>query len=311
MTLVIAGYNHSKSLDYSSFASDTTEVYEPVMEVNGLFVMADSAITSHAGGRTLLNGFRKIHTLEAKLWKPYFQPDGSFKDYQEVYETNELFVAFAGSTLTAQHIINSIHGHLGQLRISYERASLSSSVEYKVIRHCQKNLLVSDYGSYWDDDTFTNRDFEGLLTADVIANVIEYSVNDALRSASSYKLSMEEFRDMHTEIVAGIWCPVSKKHNLYVYRMQSRPGDDGVLTAFTSKELIPSGSIAVLGMRRTFESRAQEAFETAIGKFITPDRTLWAFLNDAIDEVQASESKEIDRPAALRTLERGRVRRVY
>ena len=52
MTLVIAGYEHEKSMDFSSW-SEETKPYVPTMNVDGLFAIADSAITSHQGGRTL------------------------------------------------------------------------------------------------------------------------------------------------------------------------------------------------------------------------------------------------------------------
>lgn len=311
MTLIIAGYEYSKSIDYWGYADDRATTYTPTMEPNGLFVVADSAITSHAGGRTLLNGFRKVHCLEAKLWKPYFMPDGSFRDYLNVYETRPLFVAFAGSTLTAQHIINSITEHLSNLRISYERENGDGEIRYNVIRHCQRNPLSSDLtASYWDDDTFLNRDFEGLLTGNVIANTIEYSMNDALRSAIRYKNSQEDFNAMYTEIVAGVWCPVSNRHELYVYRMLNKTGDDGALIAYTQKALVPQAEVAVLGMRKTFENLAQDRFSNAMSLFNPPASVMYEFLNDAIDQVQGSGSKEINRPASFRHLDRNSITRV-
>ena len=300
MTLVIAGYEHSKSMDYSDLAEDHSITYTPKMEPDGLFVVADSAITSHAGGRTLLNGFRKIHRLEAKLWKPYFQPNGSFSGYREVYETRPLFVAFAGSTLTAQHILNSITTHLSELRISCEKEYVNDAIQYNVIRSCQKNPLSPEGTPVeWDNNTFLNRDFERLLTGEVIAKTIEYSINDALQSASRYKLSMDEFNAMHTELVSGVWCPVSKRHELYVYRMASKPGDDEALVAYTQKELVPETEVAVLGMRKMFESLAQHEFSKAMLSFTSPAYAMFDFLNNAIDQVKNSGSKEIDKPMTL------------
>ena len=309
MTLVIAGYDYTKSIDYSKYSDDPSIKYVPSMEVNGLFVVADSAITSHSGGRTLLNGFKKVHTMEAKLWKPYFMPDGSFRSYHEVFDSRPLFVAFAGSTLTAQHVINSISGHLEALRISYERQRFTDPVKYNVVRHCQRNPLYES-ASYWDDDTFTDRDFEGLLSGEVISDTIEYSINDALMSAGRYKLSMDEFQAMHTEIVAGFWCPVSKSHELYVFRMLSKTGDEGVLVAYTKKQKVQENEVAVLGMRKAFESSAQTAFDSAMSDFLPTGNAMHAFLENAIDTVQSTNSKEIDRPTSFRTLERGRIKRI-
>ncbi|ENC9762108.1 hypothetical protein [Pseudomonas aeruginosa] len=310
MTLIIAGYNHEKSIDFKKFADSPVPPYTPSMDLNGLFVVADSAITSHSGGRTLLNGFKKVYTIEAKLWKPYFMPDGSFRDYNEVYDKNQGFVAFSGSTLTAQHIINSITAHLESLRISYNPKSFGEPIEYNVVRHCQRNPLKTDSITYWDDYTFLNRDFEGLLTGDVISDCIEYSINEALRSAGRYKLSIEEFRDMHTELVSGFWCPVKKRHELYVYRMLSKQGEDGVLVAYTEKILVPSNEVAVLGMRKEFELRAQNEFNSAMADFESPAERLHAFLDLAINEVQDNGSKQIDRPTSFRKLKNGRIKRI-
>lgn len=309
MTLIIAGYEYSKSTNFLLYAEEGVVPPPPSMDLDGLFVVADSAITAHKGGRTLLNGFRKVHCIEAKLWKPYFMPDGSFKDYLEVYDTRQLFVAFAGSTLTAQHIINSITEHLSNLRISYRRENEIGTIRYDVIRHCQLNALFSDL-SYWDDDTFLDSDFKELLTGEVIANTIEYSMNEALRSATRYKISIDEFNAMQTELVAGIWCPVRKRHELYLYRMLRKRGADGVLVAYTESSLVPENQVAVLGMRNQFESGAQNAFNNALSSFTSPAILMYEFLNNAIDQVQNSGLKDIDRPTSFRKLDRNQINRI-
>ncbi len=309
MTLVIAGYEHEKSMDFSSW-SEETKPYVPTMNVDGLFAIADSAITSHQGGRTLLNGFRKVYEMEASLWKPYFMPDGAFRDYLNVYQKREFFIGFAGSTLTAQHILNSISEHLGNLRISYDREDGNGAIKYKVIQHCQENPLASPEASYWDDDTFTDRDFDGLLTGAVIAEFVEYSINNALRSASKYKLSMDEFQAMHTDLVCGTWCPYAKRHELYLFRMKSMQGEDGVLFAYTEKQFVEAGEVAVLGMNNRFGSLAQDRFNSALMSFKSPASEMYKFLEECIDEIQNEGSKEIDRPVSFRKLNRLKITRV-
>lgn len=311
MTLIIAGYEHSKSIDYTRFSKDKDATYTPEMEVSGLFVVADSAITNPANGRTILNGFRKTHSIETKLWKPYFMPDGSFRDYKEVFETNQIFVSFAGSTLTAQHIINSITTHLQNLRISYKRHDVDKSIIYTVIKHCEPNPLATPNRiSYWDDDTFLNRDFEGLLTGEVIASTIEYSMNDALSSASKYKLDMNELAAMHTEIVAGVWCPVSKRHELYVYRMQTTRDEDGVLVPCTTKSLVPTTEVAVLGMRKEFETNAQAELTDALKSFTPPAKIMLKFLGNAIKSIEQQGGKGIAFPMSLTKLEKYKINKI-
>lgn len=309
MTLIFAGYEHEKSLDASLFSDDPTP-YVPEMKVCGLFAIADSAITTLHGGRTLLNGFRKVYEMEAKLWKPFFMPNGSFRGYSEIYERREIFVGFAGNTLTAQHILNSISEHLGNLRVSYSRENSRDPIKYEVIRHCQANSLISAEASYWDDDTFTDRDFEGLLTGSVIANFVEYSINNALRSASSYKLSMEEFQSMYTDLICGLWCPYKRRHELYLFRMMSKKGEDGVLFAYTERQLVKEDKIAVLGMRNRFEISAQNKFSEALSTFKKPSSEMYRFLEECIDEVQNDGYKEIDRPISFRVIDELKITRV-
>jgi hypothetical protein len=309
MTLVIAGYDYEKSLKYTWGGESTSDQDKPEMEVCGLFIAADSAISSHNGGRTLLNGFKKVYCIKANLWKPYFMPDGSFKDYLEIHEQREVFVAFAGSTLTAQHIINSITAHLENLRITFGRHG-DGSIYYNAIRHCQKNPLIAAEASYWADDTFLPRNFEGLLTGEIISKTTEYSINEALLSAGRYKLSMEEFQAMRTELVLGVWCPYRKRYELHLYRMLQKPGNAGGLIAYTEGKLLEPKEIAVLGMRTQFETSAQVEFENSIRNNLSPSATLNQFLKKSIEKVQESGSKEIDHPISFRRLNRNGIERI-
>jgi len=145
-----------------------TDHFDP--EPAGIFFAADSAITD-AKGNTLLNGFRKIYTTYVQLWEPYFVGE-FFRGYRAVYESTEVALAFAGSTLTAQHYLNSITEHLGNLRITCE--SLGGPMKYCVGLDCQSNPLQSP-GAVWDEDTFPRSAFNGLLTADVIAHAVHHS----------------------------------------------------------------------------------------------------------------------------------------
>lgn len=309
MTLIIAGYDYKRPYVFSSMNEELEDIKPLKMELDGIFVMADSAITTHKGGRTLLNGFKKVHIIKGQLWKPYFLPDGSFKDYFEVHESRNFLVAFAGSTLTAQHIINSVTEHLSNLRISYERHN-NGSITYKAIRHCQKNPLVSDGISYWDDDTFLDRNFEGLLTGEIIAKTTEYSINEALKSAGKYKLTIDEFREMHTELVLGVYCPYKKRHELYVYRMLDKPGADGVLIAYTEAHLVEEKKLILLGMRKDFEENAQQDFDISLQEFRSPSSSMYTFLKNAIDKVQNLGSKEIDHPTSFRKLCENSIERI-
>jgi len=297
MSLVIAGYDYEM-------------LWDSKMD-DGIFAIADSAITSHQGGRTILNGFRKVYELEAKIWKPNFTPDGYFRNYLDIYSIHPFIVGFAGSTLTAQHILNSITGHLKKLRISYVDREMQAPIKYNIVLPCEKNLLISPpIPTSYDETTFLDSDYENLVTGELIAEFVEHSVNHALKSASSYKLSMKEFQSMYTDIFCGVWCPQKRQHEIYIYRMKSKRNEEGTLYAYTEKVYLNQNEIAVLGMRKDFEKEAQSIYDKALKEEEKPSRIAYNFLNACIDKVQDSGSKEIDRPISFRKLDKYKIKKI-
>ena len=143
----------------------------------GIFAIADSAITTSGGTKTLLTGFRKVYDMKAILYKPDFAPDGSFRNYSYVYDELPFIVGFAGSTLVAQHIINTISGHLEKLEISCQERNGYEPIKYIINLPCENNLLKkTPIYTQWDDDTFLDSDFKDLLSGDYISNAIEHSI---------------------------------------------------------------------------------------------------------------------------------------
>ena len=195
------------------------------------------------------------------------------------------------------------------MRISFGRHD-DGSIYYNVIRQCQKNPLITAEASYWNDETFLPRDFKGLLTGEIISKTTEYSINEALLSAGRYKLSMDEFQAMRTELVLGVWCPYRKRYELHLYRMLQKAENNGVLIAYTERKLLEPNEIAVLGMRTKFEANAQAAFENSIKNHFSPSAALNQFLKESIDEVQKSGSNEIDHPTSFRRLNRNGIERI-
>lgn len=306
MTLVIAGHNMKKPLNYAA----AWGVKNTKLQPNGLFIVSDSVITAHGsnGLSPVLGGFRKVYPLSIKIWKPSFLGK-YFHSYQTVFFESQCFIAIAGSTLTAQHVLNMISEHLDKLRISYERSpSYGTPGKYFIIRHCQKNILNQGQGiNTWDEDMFTDNDYRGIITADAIANIIEYSINEALSSARKYKLDAASLNGMYTEFAAGIHCPATDEHKLYTFRMDSKLNDEGMIEVFSVKNEIPENGLAVLGMRKEFESSAQKILETSIANEIPPAVELFDFLNNAIDTVKDTGNFAIDRPSVLKIFNRGKL----
>lgn len=306
MTLIIAGYDHKESVNYGFLGADTSSKSRAEMEPCGVFAISDSAITD-VNGRALLNGFRKTYQIEAKLWKPYFQPDGSFKDYLQVYESQNVIMGFSGGTLTAQHILNSINEHLSQLRISCSDEDRFSPITYEVIRHCQPNPL-REKSRYWDNDTFLDRDFSDLLTGSVIAEAVEHSINKALKSATHYKLSPEKLESMTTDFFCATWCRRLRRYELYEFRMQTTHDEDGALYGYTEKRLVDQNEVIVLGMRDRFEDEALRVFTQSITQNLNPFSQLVEYTGQCIDLVDEEGDSLIDRPIFSMLLDKNKVK---
>ncbi len=301
MTLIIAGYE-IKEDPWSKVWGDM----ESELGVDGLFAVADSVITvmGSNGVTPILSGLRKIHPVAIKLWKPYFVRE-DFRDYFEVYLESNCFIAFAGSTLIASHVLNNITEHLSKLQISYQYGPNSDEPgKYIVQMHCQENILKSAQNMTWSTEMFLDRHYDKIITAEYILDIIEYSINKAISSARKYQLTPESIKNMHTEFIAGVHCPATNQHQLYVYRMDKKLVD-GMLEVFVKGEKILENKVAVIGMRKQFEDKAQKHFEDALNTKVSPGDALYKFLNKTIDEVSESGSFAIDRPSVYTTFKEG------
>lgn len=311
MTLVIVG--HEKVKDGFSQVWAHKGESKISLRSKGLFAVSDSVITTNGtqGEKPILSGLRKVHHVPIKLWKPFFIHE-YFHDYLEVYLETGCFIAFSGSTLTATHALNTIIEHLAKLQISYKSCKESNySGKYIVQRHCEYNELRASPGVIlWSEDMFLPRHFEGLLSYEFIASIIEHSINVALKSAKKYRLSREDLDLMSTDFAAGIYCPRRASHHIFVYRMQERLNKDNVIEVFTKGEEVSEDQVAVLGMRTQFETRAQNIYKHALNQGNSTGSKLFEFLNLAIDEVAKSGSFAIDRPALHNKFERGKLEKL-
>lgn len=305
MTLVIVGHEQVED-GYGSVWRKDNDSKEITLRSEGLFAVADSIITvtGSNGDTPLLSGLRKIYPIPIKLWKPSFL-DVYFNGYFETYIESSCFVAFAGSTLTATHALNLISDHLCNLQISYK----FNRGEYIVQRHCETNVLSDSKNAIWDKHMFLDRYFQKLLTAQYIAEVIEHSINTALKSAQKYRLSKDEINKMHTDFAAGIHCPTTGQHFLFLYRMQITQKED-LVEVYTKREEIKSDTVAVLGMRSEFEERAQKKYFEALKSGSSTGKEMFKFLNDSIKEVSSKGKFSIDKPSFHMKFEDGLLEKI-
>lgn len=315
MTLVIAGYmfdNPAAGYVWPSSTANRKSRATQTSEPSGIFIAADSTISTNGRpSQTLLSGFRKIYEVRATLWRPYFI-GGYFKDYRTEHSSCQLLVAFAGSTLTAQHYLNSITTHLQNLRISHRQRTIGQPepIEYMVRLECETNPVEG--GGVFSDDTYTPNDLQAFqLTADDLARAIQHSLEHALRSAKKYKLDRQGFDSLNTPFVAGMQCPTTMKYRLFRFDILETSIPDEPLSMSVDMTEVTPNQVAVLGMSGHFDQRAQAAYNSALVANRSTHHACFDFLQDVIDEVQKTGSKAIDLPAVLKTLdERGVTKKV-
>ena len=104
--------------------------------------------------QTLLSGFKKIYRVPIPIYKPSFI-GMHFHDYRSVCHQTSCFIAFSGSTLTAQHVLNAVGNHLSDLRIGHEFADLSSGkVLCNIVLHSIRGALTEAKRHKVDEDGF-------------------------------------------------------------------------------------------------------------------------------------------------------------
>ena len=313
MSLIFVGYDTEK-VDFSRWGR-TKEIQsinlEPYIVDKCVFAISDSAITINEGKKTLLTGFRKIYDITAKLWEPSFSPGGDFIGYHHVHSQYNLIIGFVGSTLVAQHILNGITGHLEHLKISCKERVPNSlqEIEYIVNLPCVYNVLSdSPVLNQWDETTFAPANFNGLISGEFLANSIEHSINASIKSAREHRLDYDEFKQMFTDIFCGVYCPIEREHQVYIFRMKAKE-EDGIMIAYTEKEKLSKDDIAVLGMRADFEQDAKDIFTKAKENGENVVVALENFMSDCIDKVHSRGSSEIDRPIVSKRLDQGLIKK--
>ena len=290
MTLVIAG--HDIKIDNARPGYVGT--------VQGLFVTADSTITD--GRQTLLSGFKKIYQVPIKVYRPSFT-GAHFQDYFSPRLETSCFIAFAGSTITAQHVLNGINNHLSLLRYGHEGSGPGIPGTYQILMDCERNSL-RDGNNQWAEDMFLDTDMEELLTGDVVARVVLHSIQCAHGSAKRHKIDQRGWDSLLTQYVIGTYCEKEKRNRLFTVIPSHRRVAGVIVDVDVTLHEVPPGELVVLGMRQ-YEAGAATAYNLALESRGDVKRAMFEFLNGAIDEVLQKDTREIDRPAILKAFSKG------
>jgi hypothetical protein len=271
MTLIFVGHQPQRTFD------------------SGLFVIGDSAITS--GTRTLLSGFKKVYPLPIKLWKPTIT-GGQSRGYRLIYQEQEGFAAFAGSTLTSQHYLNAVIEHLSNLRISSEK---EGPFKLKVKWPCHVNPIM-DYSIRWDDNLFVQDEYRTLLTEELIVETVQHALEAAVSSAKRYRLDEESFNLLLNEFAFGFRDPQDYSNFCLYHFWMTREQVDFIAQVKVNHLKVGCQDLIVLGMEKKFGASARQAFGAALASNADVETVLWNHLESAIESVKSSGESGIDQP---------------
>ena len=304
MTLVIAGYSYG------------------VFEQESIYFASDSNITQN--NVVMVNGFKKVIEVPIKMQGLSFSGEW-FNDYYHKSKNDAVCaIAFAGSTLVAQHMINSIKNHLSELYPSYRNG------KYILAMSCEgsKQLRNGDY----DESMFLPRHINSLINADYISDVVEHSINAVLDKARKHTSMRNHFGAYQAEFLLGIQCPQDRKYYLYKYEIV----EDPILEAVVKKTVIRRNAIAMIGSGKFkqdyFEKVVfKEAFDNRIFTkndfqissltheynsffgthgFVYAGKRVFKLLNEVIDYENSTRSNIIGKPSGLFELQDGILKRV-
>jgi len=283
VTLVIAGH----SLLNMGFSRLDNKFCE------GIFFVSDSSITKK--GTPLVSGFKKVVEMPIRVAGLNFLEE-TFQGYHGYRYQGACAIAFAGSTLVAQHILNSIRNHLSDLYPTFRDGT------YQLAMVCEEHKFL--YGDY-PTEMFLERDIrpDSLLSAQLVADVVKHSVQSILNQAKKHNNMRQMFSAYQADFILGVCCPNTKKYHLYQYEILPSDPDGAVV----SMKEIPEGKVAVIGMRKLHEQDANDTFAKAVAEGMTTAPVMFDFLVNAITAQNEIGVFDIGFPAFHYMLEQSRL----
>lgn len=269
MTLVIAGYNRG--------------VFE-----EGIYFAADSHITQN--NHILVKGFKKIIELPIRVKGLNFCGNW-FNGYLGNRYESACAVAFAGSSLVAQHLINSMKNHLSELYPTYLDG------RYQIVMSCERRKHLRNSDSY-SEDMFLGRDLDNILTGKYLSKVVCHSIEAVLNEARKHGSMSRLFVAYQAEFIFGVQCPQTREHQLYQYKIVP----DEELGATVEFQKIAQDSLAVIGGKIKFRESALEALK-GCPPSDKQSYTMFSFLNQTIDSENSIGNNSIGKPSGLFNLE--------
>lgn len=267
MTLVIAGYSSGGFEE-------------------GVYFASDSHITQN--NLVLVKGFKKVIELPIRVKGLNFCGEW-FNGYLGNRYESACGIAFAGSSLVAQHLINSMKNHLSELYPTYHNGS------YQIVMSCEtnKHLRQTDY----DESMFLDRHLDSILNADYISQVVSHSIEAVLNKAREHGSMSKLFSAYQAEFVLGVQCPQSREYYLYQYEIVPDPD----LGAKVETLKINKNELAVIGAKKFKEEALSELRQCKSEE--KPSQRIFSFLSKVIENESGIGNNGIGKPIGLYNLQ--------
>lgn len=269
MTLVIAGYSRGG-------------------DEKGIYFAADSHITQR--NQILVKGFKKVIELPIRVKGLNFCGEWFNRYLGNRYESS-CAIAFAGSSLVAQHIINSMKNHLSELYPTYFDG------RYQIVMSCENKKHLENNDNY-SEDMFLERDLDNILTGEYLSQVICHSIDAVLKDSRKHGSMSNLFSAYQAEFIFGVQCPQTKEHQLYQYEIVP----DEKLGAKVKFNRIAQNELAVIGDKTKFRDSALDILRKCPPKKNASD-AIFSFLNESIDNENSIGNNGIGKPSVLFNLE--------
>ncbi|CAH9057080.1 hypothetical protein PSEHALCIP103_01585 [Pseudoalteromonas haloplanktis] len=252
----------------------------------GIYFASDSHITQN--NHVLVKGFKKVIEIPIRVKGLNFCGEW-FNGYSGNSYQGACSVAFAGSSLVAQHLINSMKNHLTELFPTYYNDS------YQIVMSCEtnKHLRQTDY----DDSMFLDSHLDTILTAEYVSQVICHSIEAVLNKAREHCSMSRLFTAYQAEFILGVQCPQTREYHLYQYEIVP----DQELGAKVEITRVNQNELAVIGAKK-FKDDALIELAQCEGEE-KPSEKIFRFLNSVIESETSIGNNGIGKPSGLYNLQ--------
>lgn len=252
----------------------------------GIYFASDSHITQN--NSILVKGFKKVIEIPIRVKGLNFCGEW-FNGYLGNRYEGACSVAFAGSSLVAQHLINSMRNHLTELFPTYYGGN------YRIVMSCETNKHLRQ--TNYDKSMFLDSHLDAILTGEYISQVICHSIEAVLDKAREHGSMGRLFTAYQAEFILGVQCPRTREYHLYQYEIV--PDQD--LGARVDSVRVSQNELAVIGEKKFKEDALTELAQCEDDE--KPSEIIFRFLNSVIESEKSIGNNGVGKPCILYNLQ--------